>query len=84
MRIEACADNIFVKVIEEKDGDLHIPPVFRRKNQPALHGVVIACGPTSRVQEKDEILFHKWEDNTIILNHETMVIIKPHSILAIK
>lgn len=84
MRVEAREDNIFVKIIEEKDGDLHIPPGFRRRNQPALRGTVEVAGPDAKVAVGDELIFHKWEDNELVYKGNKVLIIKPHSILAIK
>lgn len=80
----ATEDNIFVKCIEEKEGALHIPPVFRRKNQIVMRGVTVNVGPEAIVGVGETIIFNKWQDNMIVINNETLLLIKPYHILAIQ
>lgn len=84
MKLKVTEDNIFVKLLKEKDGVVHIPPVFRRKNQLALEGKVILAGPAANVKVGDQIIFHKLQENQILLNGDELLMIKPYSILAIK
>lgn len=84
MTIRPTSDNIFVQVDKEKDGIIHVPPVFKRRHQICLSGVVVYCGPGSKIKKGDKIVFSKTEDNRITVNGKELLLIKPHAILAVK
>lgn len=84
MRIEATADNIFVRPQDETAGPIFIPPVFRRRHATAFRGVVVEAGPDALVNAGDNIVFNKWEDNPIVLNGNKVFTIKPSSIIAVE
>lgn len=80
----ATEDNIFVRRIEDKEGALHIPPVYRRRNQVVMRAVTILCGPQAIVEPGETVICNKWQDNEIVVKGEKLLIIKPHHILAIQ
>jgi len=84
MKIIATEDNIFVHPLPAEEGKVYVPPVFQRKNQESLLGVVIAMGPEGKINVGDVILFYKYQDNGIEVNGQFLFIIKPHSLVAIK
>lgn len=84
MRIVATEDNIFVHPLPAEEGKVYVPPVFARKNQESILGVVVAVGPDGRISVGDTVLFYKYQDNGIEVNGQFLYIIKPMSLLAIK
>lgn len=84
MRLLPAADNIYVKPLEEKQGAVFVPPVFRRKNSTALRGVVKFAGPRSLVAVDDCLLFNKWEDNEVEVNGEKLLLINKAAIIAVE
>lgn len=84
MGMTATFDNIFVEPLVEKDGNVIVPPMFRRKHMNVMKGVTVKCGPDALVGENETILFNKWQDNIVEVDGKKMLIIKPYHILAIK
>lgn len=84
MKVIPTLDNIYVRPLEDVSGAAYIPPNFRRKNQTVVKGEAVLCGPNAIVTEGDVLVLNKWEDNKINLNGEDLLIIKPHSIIAVK
>lgn len=84
MTLEATEDNIFVSPLPAEEGKIHIPPVFQRRNQESLIGVVGYVGPDGKIGVGETVVFYKYQDNGIEINGELFYIIKPMSLLAIK
>lgn len=84
MKIKATEDNIFVHPLPVEEGKVYVPPAFARKTQESLLGVVVAVGPDGQINVGDTILFYRYQDNSIEVNGQFVLIIKPHSLLAIK
>lgn len=84
MKIVATEDNIFVHPLPAEQGGVYVPPVFQRKNQESLLGVVVAVGPEGRVEVGTQVVFFKYQDNGIEIDGQFLLIIKPMSLLAIK
>ena len=84
MGIKPTYDNIFVEPLTEKDGQVFVPPMFRRRHKETMKGITVKCGPDAIVSEGEEILFNTWQDNMIEFEGKKMLIIKPHHIIAIQ
>lgn len=80
----ATEDNIFVKRIEENKGELHIPPMFQRKNQVVMRARTVLCGPDAIIGPGETVICNKWQDNEITIDGEKLLLIKPFHILAIQ
>jgi hypothetical protein len=79
----ATFDNIFVEPAIEKEGDVFVPPMFRRKYKNVMRGTTVKCGPLSNVAENETILFSKWQDNFVEIDGKQLLLIKPQHIFAI-
>lgn len=84
MTLNVHRNYIFVKPIVEIHSKLILPPVFQRNMETVQRGVVKACGPQSHVQVGETIVFDKWQDNGIELNGDKLLVIQPHSVIAVE
>jgi len=80
----ATHDNIFVEPFIEKEGEVFVPPIFRRRHQMVMKGKTVHCGPNAIISEGETVLFSKWADNEITLEGKKLLMIKPYHILAIQ
>lgn len=77
-----------VEPVEEEQGKIFIPPVFRDRMKNAYTGRVFACGPGSNgvpmpVKPGDTVVFNKWQGTQIEYQGKKMVVIKPNLIYAV-
>lgn len=83
MTLDVHRNFIFVKPIVEET-KLILPPIFKSKMDTVKRGIVRACGPQSHVNEGETIVFDKWQDNTVLINGEQLIIIQPNSVIAVE
>lgn len=81
--MQAFKNFIFIKELPS-ESKLILPPVFQKQAQEVKRGIVKACGPKSHVNAGETIVFSKWEDNTVRINGEDLLIIKPNSVFAVE